>query len=116
MHSKKAVKSERAAELKARIKVVSFMSPFAGFFKGSLILIKYNNTIKFYMKYAKWLIIGFNYHVCFQIACIYMMFLVIPLACDGGYTKKRPAGCYYSRRQCEAKVSTIAIYRMKSID
>ena len=32
-----------------------------------------------------------------------MLFLV--LSCEGGYKTKRPARCYYSRRQCEAKVS-----------
>ena len=47
-------------------------------------------------------------YACFQIACICMLFLVLALTCEGGHIKKRPAGCYYSRRQCEAKVSTVA--------
>ena len=44
-----------------------------------------------------------SYSEHFQIACIYMLFHV--LTCEGGYKTKRPAWCYYSRRQCEAKVS-----------
>ena len=31
------------------------------------------------------------------------------LTCEGGYIGKRPSGCYYSRRQCEAKVCTASI-------
>ena len=102
VHSKKHVQRKRAAELKC-FYVVSFLSPLAGFFNGSLIPIKYN---KVHVK-CNGIIIGINYHVCFQIACICMLFLLLPLACEGGYIKKRPAGCYSSRRQCEAKVSTI---------
>ena len=37
-----------------------------------------------------------------------MLLLVLALTCEGGHIKKRPAGCYYSRRQCEAKVSAVA--------
>ena len=34
-----------------------------------------------------------------------MLFLVLAWTCDGGYIKKRPAGCFANRRHCEAKVS-----------
>ena len=43
---------------------------------------------------------------CFQIACMYLLLCVCALTCEGGYIGKRPSGCFYSRRQCEAKVGT----------
>ena len=47
-----------------------------------------------------------NILYCFQIAGICLLLCVFALTCDGGYIRKRPSGCYYSRRQCEAKVGT----------
>ena len=50
-----------------------------------------------------------NILYCFQIAGICLLFCVCTLTCNGGYIWKRPSGCYYSRRQCEAKVGTTGI-------
>ena len=43
---------------------------------------------------------------CFQIGCICLLLCVCALTCEGGYIRKKPPGCYNSRRQCEAKVGT----------
>ena len=51
-----------------------------------------------------------NILYCFQIAGICLLLCVCTLTCDGGYIRKRPSGCYYSRRQCEAKVGTTGIF------